>query len=158
VPRKTKVPKNGQEDMPPLSSIAEHPSVSIIETDGHPPGEGLVGQESILVAQARKETNMVREMLTGSMLPAEYLPRTRITEQEIARYSRIQAILQPIEAGIVDLTSIIAWQCNARIGLNGLGRQEAVEMIVAEKKRQMAMSDRARYGEMPMGGKGDKNF
>ena len=105
------------------------------------------------------DTLMIVPSIAGGATPAaEVKDLPELSHEEIARYSRIQAILQPIEAGIVDLTSIIAWQCNARIGLNGLGRQEAVEMIVAEKKRQMAMSDRARYGEMPMGGKGDKNF
>src|SRR3990170_590712 len=113
-----------------------------VASGGQRPGVGVPGSEDIFAGFMRSGANMVREMLTGSGKPEEYLPRTRISEEEIGMNSRILGMLQAFDTGIVDVPSIIAFKCNARIGLNGLGRGEAVQMIVAENKRMSHMLSR----------------
>ena len=134
------VKKNGKAQLVTGEEVVVEQSP--IAGDGQRPGVGVPGSEDIFAGFMRTGANMVREMLTGSGKPEEYLPRTRITEDEIGMYSRILGMLQGFDPGIVDAPSIIAFKCNARIGLNGLGRGEAVQMIVAENKRMSHMLSR----------------
>src|SRR3972149_9379883 len=137
--------RNGQHKVEPVREIAgEEVGVSVESSggNGQRPGVGIPGSEDVFAAISRGGANMVREMLTGSGKPEEYLPRTRIEEEEIGMNCRILGMLQAFDTGLVEVPSIIAFKCNARIGLNGLGRGEAVQMIVAENKRLSHMLSR----------------
>lgn len=134
--------RNASQPAPPEEPLEPVAQVSPPGQDGR--GRPIPGQEDIFVTMGRSQGSMLRDMLTGSLLPEEYLPRTRISEREIARDMRLQVIEQVIEDGIVDMNRIRAWKYNARIGRDGKGREEAVAMIVAERKRQERPADRAR--------------
>lgn len=134
--------RNGQRKGEPVQEKEVGISVESLGGDGQRPGVGIPGSEDVFAAISRGGANMVREMLTGSGKPEEYLPRTRIEEEEIGMYARILGMLQTFDGGIVDVPSIIAFKCNARIGLKGWGRDEAVRMIVAENKRLSHMLSR----------------
>src|SRR4030065_1578411 len=121
--------RNGQHKVEPVLEIAgEEVGISVESSggNGQRPGVGIPGSEDVFAAMSRGGANMVREMLTGSGKPEEYLPRTRILEDEIGMYARILGMLQTFDIGIVDVPSIIAFKCNARIGLKGGGSEEDV--------------------------------
>ena len=72
----------------------------------------------------------VRELLTGSSEAAEFLPRTRLTEKEIARDMRILGRRQRYRKGSTNVDDLIWYRLQAVISLDSRGRQEAVQMVV----------------------------
>ena len=100
--------------------------------------KGYAGMEDLFVDNARQSAwNGVKEMLTGGTEPQVYLARTRLSEQEIQRDARIMGRLRWIATGRSDVAYTQWWKYQARISLDGQGRDEAVQMIIAQQVRDM---------------------
>lgn len=91
----------------------------------------------------------VRYVGRGSLKPEEYLPMSRFTDQELSRLVRINAMLNLVNFGTMDLPETIWYFINGRIAVDGQGRDDVVDMVIGYRKRQ---EDRRR--QSGMGGSG----
>ena len=79
---------------------------------------------------------VAKELFTGSADPTIYLPRTRISDPEIARNARLIGSINSTLTGDSDLPQVMAYIANARVGLDGKGRDEVVQVAIAENQRK----------------------
>jgi hypothetical protein len=96
--------------------------------DGHFPPAGTPSQESLWISNMGQQWNTVKEMLTGSKDPAEYLPRGRHSPQGIVGDARIIGDLYFLQFGQVDVGYLLWWIYQAEIGRDGEARKEVMAM------------------------------
>lgn len=111
---------------------------------GSPPDTGGL----LMSQQTQGIWNGAKELITGSIHPEEYLPRTRLTDQEIARDARVMAVVNLVQYGHTNLPHVMWWRYQAYIGRNGEGRKEVVEVLTAQARsfamRRADLVERAR--------------
>lgn len=94
--------------------------------------------------------NLAKELITGSRLPEEYLPRGVYNKQEIARRKRLVAKHNRVHRRRGSSLNDSIWVGDQMgIALNGAGREDAKE--VAKAAISMEQRERQRQGFMGMG-------
>ena len=99
------------------------------EQEGYQPPDRVPGLEDIAVADIGARSDMVREMMTGSEQPAEFLARTRYSLRDIDLKCRIEAKKNRNVFGNSRQTRIQWIRDTCLISLDGESRREAVAMI-----------------------------
>ncbi len=117
----------------------------MVETD-HQEGEGLLAEaivddqeapsqgsipsvEDLLLGSGPRQGDLLREMMTGSGDEAVFFPRTRISDEEIQREMRMELRRNQWRRGCSHPEDLRALKYNARIGLEGQARREAVAVM-----------------------------
>lgn len=80
-------------------------------------------------------------MFTGSTRPEEYLPRTRLTEEEISDTVRLAFDLNWASFGWVDMERLMWLFFHARQSLEGEARKEMVEVLTGQRRERFANID-----------------
>lgn len=125
-------PKRGFDQGPPVPSV--HDLAMIAESSGQ--GAAF---------------NLAKELLTGSRMPEEYLPRGVYTARDIARRKRMVSDDNRIRRRRgCSLNDSIWVGDQMAIGLNGAGREDAKQVIRAQASIDRE-ERRARSGFMGMG-------
>ena len=112
---------------------------------------GHAGQLDLLLARNVNggNWNPPKEMASGSDDPIEYLARTEISEEEIARTTRIFIFESRRTFGYSDMPGAIRWKYNARMSLGRKRVNEIVKMVSGNG----GMLDALRGGRGMFGGK-----
>lgn len=107
-----------------------------------PPGKEGGGQpalEDIMVSRGGGGFNAIKEFVTGSARPEEYLPRTNVKESEVMDFCDIWSDVEQATQGCIDLHQEL-WNnllLRRSIGQSALHMGE--RMFIGEKARQTAM-------------------
>ena len=137
------VTMDGDQAMTEYESLNETADAAIapVHDNGREPmgiGQRRPGMQDMAVRYGLGMFNSTKEMMTMPQDAEGYFARTRLSEKEIARNSRIYGKVHSTYEGWVDV-NLVMWQNMAmKISLDGQGREEAVEMTKAERRdRQM---------------------
>ena len=131
-------PEVGEDEAPPI----------------HHSTGGAPGLKDLFVGTDNKgaKRDPIDRMAVSSTNIEEYLPLARLTTQQVARHTRIIASLNNVNLGHSDPMHVLWYSYLGGIAVNGEGRKEMVQMIVAnrqyERQQQLnrfrGMGDRAR--------------
>lgn len=132
---------------------AAGPGIQVEQGEPAGPRRGSVSlEDAIGLSMGDERFNLAREMLEGSSIPEKFLARTRSTDKEIARVLRILANQMRWKDGRSNIMALIVWQANAKIGQNGMARQEAVTMALGmAANRRLERADALGFGGRGMG-------
>ncbi len=131
---------NGKREasLPPEGDYSENGAGSPSDIDER---VGLApGQSDVFLGFQKGPANLVREMLTWSDDPAEFLPRTEVSEDEIRRHMRIMATQYAIYYGFTNVPALLRDKYGLRVSLGRKGREEAVRMITFDQMRNQKMN------------------
>ncbi len=115
---------------------------------------GAPGLKDLFVGQDNKgaRRDPIDRMAVSSTNIEEYLPLARLTQQQVARHTRIIASLNNVNLGHSDPMHVLWYSYLGGIAVGGEGRKEMVQMITADRQYQRqqqmnrfrGMGDRAR--------------
>ena len=146
---------HNNDDVPEEGAEFEFPQVG--EDEGpqmnHSTG-GTPGLKDLFVGTDNKgaRRDPIDRMAVSSTNIEEYLPLARLTQQQVARHTRIIASLNNVNLGHSDPMHVLWYSYLGGIAVNGEGRKEMVAMITADRQYQRqqqmnrfrGMGDRAR--------------
>ena len=120
------------------------------EGDDHSTG-GTPGLKDLFVGVDNKgaRRDPIDRMAVSYTNIEEYLPLTRLTQQQLARHTRIIASLNNVNLGHSDPMHVLWYSYIGGIAINGEGRKEMVQMITADRhyQKQMAMNRFRQMGD-----------
>lgn len=95
--------------------------------------------EDLFATRGAPIFNTVRELLTASTKPEEFLPRTVITLQDWKRKKRLLAKRSHVETGRTDMRLVLWYDFIIAPAIDGRAREEAVEVAIGQMARQSMM-------------------
>ena len=119
--------KNGNADQNVNETLpAPTPSENGHEENGN---EQRVGLGSLGLLNARGSYNPVKDMVTTSNDPAEYVPQAILTMPELKRNVRIMGEMDYVLGGSTDMDLMMWYLYAGSIAVEGQGRRDAVMMV-----------------------------
>lgn len=107
-----------------------------------PPPDGFGAQpaaEDIFVSRGGSAFNPIREFVSGSGKPEEYLPRTNVKDNEVMDFCDVWSQINQMTLGYIDLHQELWNNLLLRRSINQSALVMGKEMFIGEKARQTAM-------------------
>lgn len=104
-----------------------------------PAQDGLTASmQDLLVVTSGRKQDLAQAFLTFPDTFAEAAGRTRLTEDEIATLSRMMAKYNRFHYGSTRIWEVVHAKLAWRVSLNGEGRREAKEVVIAERRNLLS--------------------
>ena len=109
-------------------------------------GQAPPGLEDFWLGSDRESPNIIREMLTTSVDPKEFIPRSKLTKRDIAAIQRMEIKHKLWRDHEYDFEDVIWKKLAYSIAEGGYGREQAVKMYAGHLMRQMSRKFGRRRG------------
>ena len=129
----------------------------VLGSNGKSGDANIPGTEEILVnLGAHGQTDHAKLLVTGSEKPEEFLPRGRLSAQQVNDVMQIQADFNAVHEGSTNIEQLITFKFNASIGVDGEARKEFLAALQSQSMGLRSgvgrMFDRFRNGNPPQTG------
>ena len=141
--------ENPRTENVPLDSVGSNganpePEMQITEMEAQFPGRDLrfpnqPAQEDLFVSRGGSTFNAIKEFVSGSVRPEEYLPRTNVDDNEVMDFCDLWSENHLMTLGYIDLPQELWMNLTLRRSIKQGALTMGKEMFIGERARNFAM-------------------